>query len=105
LTRNNPIHEKRCKRCQALNERFKFLSTKGKPSATLRVLEGSRWIALKESAMWFLNMHRIAEWLFTSGTGLALLITAGIGVFLGCCVSCMCEPTEEKDDIFHKEVV
>jgi hypothetical protein len=67
-----------------------------------RDIEGS---ALKESAMWFLNVHRIAEWLFTSGTGLALLITAGIGVFLGCCVSCMCEPTQEKDDIFHKEVV
>ncbi len=55
--------------------------------------------------MWFLNMHRIAEWLFTSGTGLALLITAGIGVFLSCCLSCMCEPNKEKDDIFHREVI
>lgn len=55
--------------------------------------------------MWFLNMHRIAEWLFTSGTGLALLITAGIGVFLSCCLSCVCEPRKEHDEIFHHKVV
>lgn len=54
--------------------------------------------------MWFLNMHRFADWLFNSGTGQALLITAGIAVFLACSLSCICGPCKEKDDIFHHKV-
>jgi hypothetical protein len=53
----------------------------------------------------FFNLQRIVDWLFTSGTGLALLITAGIGIFLSCCLGCICEPQKEKDEIFHREVI
>ena len=35
----------------------------------------------------------------------AILITLGVAVLIGCAVGCICEPCEEKDDLFHHEVV
>lgn len=35
----------------------------------------------------------------------AILITLGVAVLIGCAVGCICEPCEEKDDLFHNEVV
>ena len=35
----------------------------------------------------------------------AILITLGVAVLIGCAVGCVCEPCEEKDDLFHHEVI
>lgn len=35
----------------------------------------------------------------------AILITLGVAVLIGCAVGCMCEPCDEKDDLFHHEVL
>jgi hypothetical protein len=35
----------------------------------------------------------------------AVLITLGVAVLIGCAVGCMCEPCDEKDDLFHHEVL
>ncbi|MGB7189390.1 MAG: hypothetical protein WBD10_04585 [Acidobacteriaceae bacterium] len=35
----------------------------------------------------------------------AILIFIAVAVLIGCAVGCVCEPCQEKDDLFHHEVV
>lgn len=56
--------------------------------------------------MRFATMHEILVHLSNLSDYLpAILITAGVAVLILCAVSCLCEPCEEKDDIFHHEVI
>lgn len=56
--------------------------------------------------MWTMNMHEILLHLSNFSDYLpAILITLSVAVLIGVAVGCMCEPCEEKDDIFHQEVV
>lgn len=56
--------------------------------------------------MWTMNMHDVLLHLSNlSGLIPAILITVGVAVLIGCAVGCTCEPCEEKDDIFHHEVM
>jgi hypothetical protein len=56
--------------------------------------------------MWIMNFHQILVHL-SSLTGYlpAVLITLAVAVLIACAVGCMCEPSEDKDDLFHHEVV
>ncbi|MBV8632773.1 MAG: hypothetical protein JOZ83_17750 [Silvibacterium sp.] len=55
--------------------------------------------------MWFTKMHDVLYHLSQLSDYLpALLVTIGVGVLIGCAVSCVCSPREEKDDLFHREV-
>jgi hypothetical protein len=55
--------------------------------------------------MWFTKMHDVLAHLSQLSDYLpAVLVTIGIGVLIGCAVSCVCSPSEEKDEIFHREV-
>jgi hypothetical protein len=49
------------------------------------------------------NMHSIAHSLFSFGTLLAVLITAGVAVLLFCCLSCSSCGCKEKDDLFRRK--
>jgi hypothetical protein len=56
--------------------------------------------------MWSSNVHDIMLHLSTLSDYLpAILVTLGVAVLIGCAVGCVCEPCEEKDDLFHNEVV
>jgi hypothetical protein len=56
--------------------------------------------------MWNLNVHSILVHLSNLSNDVpAILVTLGIAVLIGCAVGCMCEPREDKDDIFHHEVI
>jgi hypothetical protein len=48
-------------------------------------------------------MHSLAHTFFSFGTLLAVLITAGVGVLLFCCLSCSDCPCKEKDEIFRRK--
>ena len=50
-------------------------------------------------------MHNLMEWLISSGSLLALIVTAGIAVLLVCCLGCAKCPGREKDDIFSRHEV
>lgn len=50
-------------------------------------------------------MHTLWQWLTSSGSLLALIVTAGVGVLLVCCVGCAKCPGREKDDIFSRHEV
>jgi hypothetical protein len=57
--------------------------------------------------MWITKAHDI---LFHLSSHLnnylpAILVTIGVAVLIGCAVGCVCEPCEEKDDLFHQEVI
>jgi len=55
--------------------------------------------------MWFTKMHDVLYHLSHLSDYLpAILVTIGVGVLIGCAVSCVCAPCEEKDDLFHREV-
>lgn len=57
-------------------------------------------------SMGIAKAHEILVYLSgLSGYLPAILITLGVAVLIGCAVGCMCEPCEEKDDIFHHEVI
>jgi hypothetical protein len=50
-------------------------------------------------------MHSLIRWAMTSGSLLALVVTAGVAILLVCCLGCARCPDREKDDIFtHHEV-
>lgn len=51
------------------------------------------------------DMHTLWQWLTSSGSLLALIVTAGVGVLLVCCVGCAKCPGREKDDIFSRHEV
>lgn len=56
--------------------------------------------------MWTINMHDILLHLSKLTNYLpAALVTLGVAVLIGCAVGCCCEPSEEKDDLFHQEVI
>jgi small ligand-binding sensory domain FIST len=55
------------------------------------------WIAKAHDLLFHLS--RISDYLP------AILVTLGVAVLIGCAVGCVCEPCEEKDDLFHHEVV
>jgi len=42
------------------------------------------------------------QWLAIHGSVLAVLITAGVAVFLVCCLECSNCSCREKDDLFHR---
>jgi hypothetical protein len=56
--------------------------------------------------MWITKMHEILLHLSNLSDYLpAILVTLGVAVLIGCAVGCVCEPCEEKDDLFHHEVI
>lgn len=56
--------------------------------------------------MWITSVHEILVHLSNlSGYLPAILVTLAVAVLIGCAVSCVCEPCEENDDLFHPEVV
>jgi hypothetical protein len=56
--------------------------------------------------MWSMSVHSILVHLSNLSSLLpAILLTLGIAVLIGCAVGCMCEPREDKDDLFHHEVI
>lgn len=56
--------------------------------------------------MWSSSVHSILVHLSNLSSYLpAVLITVGIGVLIGCAVGCVSAPCEEKDDLFHHEVI
>lgn len=50
-------------------------------------------------------MHTLIQWMLTSGSLLALVVTAGVAVLLVCCLGCAKCSCREKDDIFSKHEV
>lgn len=55
---------------------------------------------------WLGNMHEILAHLSQFSDYLpAVLITLAVAVLIVCAVGCLCEPCEEKDDLFHHEVI
>jgi len=50
-------------------------------------------------------MHTLLQWLTTSGSLLALIVTAGVAVLLVCCLGCSKCPCREKDDLFSRREV
>lgn len=50
-------------------------------------------------------MHNWIHWLLDNGGVFAILVTAGVGVLLVCCLECSNCSCREKDDIFnHHEI-
>jgi hypothetical protein len=49
-----------------------------------------------------LNMHNLIHWFATNGSVLAVVVTVGVAVLLGCCMGCSSCPCREKDDIFRR---
>jgi hypothetical protein len=50
-------------------------------------------------------MSTLVHWLISSGSLLALIVTAGVAVLLVCCLGCSKCPETEKDDIFSRHEV
>jgi len=50
-------------------------------------------------------MHGLFHWFAGHETVLAILITAGVGLLLVCCLECSRCPCREKDDIFTRHEV
>lgn len=50
-------------------------------------------------------MHTLMQWLVTSGSLLALVVTGGVAVLLVCCLGCAKCSGREKDDIFTRHEV
>jgi len=50
-------------------------------------------------------MHNVWQWLVTSGSLLALVVTAGVAVLLVCCLGCAKCPCREKDEMFRRREV
>ena len=48
-------------------------------------------------------MHSLTHSLFSFGTVLAVLITAGVAVLLFCCLSCSDCGCKEKDELFKRK--
>jgi hypothetical protein len=52
-----------------------------------------------------LTMQNLIHWFMTSGSLLAVLVTAGVAVLLVCCLGCSECPCREKDDLFRRREV
>jgi hypothetical protein len=50
-------------------------------------------------------MHTLFQRLISSGSLLALIVTAGVAVLLVCCLGCSKCPEAKKDDIFSRHEV
>jgi hypothetical protein len=50
-------------------------------------------------------MHSLLEKLVTSGSLLALVVTAGVAVLLVCCLGCAKCPCRDKDEMFRRREV
>jgi len=50
-------------------------------------------------------MQSLIHWLLTSGSLLALIVTAGVAILLVCCLGCAKCPCRDKDDIFSRHEV
>jgi hypothetical protein len=50
-------------------------------------------------------MHTLIQWLISTGSLLALIVTAGVAVLLVCCLGCSKCPEVKKDDIFSRHEV
>jgi hypothetical protein len=50
-------------------------------------------------------MHSLLAWLWTNGTVLAVLVTAGVAVLIVCCLECSKCGCREKDEIFKRHEV
>jgi hypothetical protein len=50
-------------------------------------------------------MHTLIQWMRSSETLLALIVTAGVAVLLVCCLGCAKCPCREKDDLFSRHEV
>jgi hypothetical protein len=50
-------------------------------------------------------MHSLLEKLVTSGSLLALVVTAGVAVLLVCCLGCAKCPCRDKDEMFRRHEV
>ena len=50
-------------------------------------------------------MHTLLQWLTTSGSLIAVIVTVGVGVLLVCCLGCSKCPCREKDDLFSRREV
>jgi hypothetical protein len=56
--------------------------------------------------MWFDKWHSVLSHLSSLSNYLpAILVTVGIAVLIACAVGCVCSPCEEKDDLFHHEIL
>ena len=56
--------------------------------------------------MWIAKAHELLNHLSRVSDYLpAILVMLGVAVLILCAVGCVCEPCEEKDDLFHHEVV
>jgi hypothetical protein len=55
--------------------------------------------------MLFTKMHEVLNLIFRLSDYLpAILVTLGVATLIGCAVGCVCNPCEEKDELFHREV-
>ena len=73
---------------------------------TLPGIHSSYCSGVTSLLMWTMNVHSVLAHLSNLSSYLpAVLVTVGIAVLIGCAVGCMCEPCEEKDDLFHQEVM
>jgi len=52
-----------------------------------------------------MTMQNMIHWFMTSGSLLAVLVTAGVAVLLVCCLGCSECPCREKDDLFRRRQV
>lgn len=48
-------------------------------------------------------MHTLLHTFFSTATVLAVLITAGVGLLLFCCLSCSNCGCKEKDELFRRK--
>ncbi len=47
-------------------------------------------------------MEKLIYWITDDGNLLALLVAAGVAVFLICCLECTTSPSREKDELFRR---
>jgi hypothetical protein len=52
--------------------------------------------------MWALNMHGFLHWFAANGIVCAVVVTAGVAVFLVCTLGCSNCPCRDKDDLFRR---
>jgi hypothetical protein len=55
--------------------------------------------------MFSLDMHRFVHWVAAHGNIVALVVTAGVALLIGCCLSCSNCGCREKDELFKRREV
>jgi hypothetical protein len=50
-------------------------------------------------------MQGLVQWFTIPGNALAVLVTAGVAVFLVCCLECATSPKRDEDDIFSRHAM